>query len=49
MKKIYAFRGQKGKNKPSKPKNGIWGPKSVRSCDIFIDRKFYIDEENIGF
>jgi hypothetical protein len=30
------FWGQKGENKPSEPKNGIWGPKSVWSCDISI-------------
>jgi hypothetical protein len=31
-KKKYYFGGQKGENKPSEPKNGIWGPKSVRLC-----------------
>jgi hypothetical protein len=40
---------QKGENKPSEPKNGIWGLKSVWSCDVTIDRKFYIDVENIYF
>jgi hypothetical protein len=29
MKKKYTLRGQKGKNKPSEPKNGIWAPKVV--------------------
>jgi hypothetical protein len=43
MKKIYTFGGQKGKNKPSEPKNGIYGPKSLWSCDISIDRKFYME------
>jgi hypothetical protein len=33
--KNYTFRGQKGKKKPSEPKNRIWGSKSVWSCDIF--------------
>jgi hypothetical protein len=36
MKKKYIFGGQKGKNKPSEPKNEIWGPKSVWSCNISI-------------
>jgi hypothetical protein len=27
-KKKYTFGGQKGENKPSKPKNGIWCPKN---------------------
>jgi hypothetical protein len=27
-KKKYTFEGQKGENKPSEPKNGIWAPKS---------------------
>jgi hypothetical protein len=27
--KKYTFGGQKGKNRPPKPKHGIWGPKSV--------------------
>jgi hypothetical protein len=26
-KKKYTLGGQKGKNKPSEPKNGIWAPK----------------------
>jgi hypothetical protein len=28
-KKKYTFGGQKDENKPSEPKNGIWGPKSI--------------------
>jgi hypothetical protein len=28
-KKKYTFEGQKAENKPSEPKNGIWGPKSI--------------------
>jgi hypothetical protein len=50
--KKYTFGGQKGKNRPSEPKNGIWGPKSVWSCDIYnisIDRDFYIEQEKIFF
>jgi hypothetical protein len=42
-KKKYIFGGQKGENKPSGHKPGVWGPKSVWSCDISIDREFYID------
>jgi hypothetical protein len=49
MKRIYIFRGQKWENEPAEPKNGIWGPKSVWSCDISIDQEFNIDEENIYF
>jgi hypothetical protein len=49
MKKIYAFRGRRGENKPSEPKNGIWGQKSVWWCEIAIDQEFNIDEENIYF
>jgi hypothetical protein len=37
MKKKYTFRGRKGENEPSEPKNGIWGQKSIWSCDISID------------
>jgi hypothetical protein len=33
------FQGSKSKNRPPEPENGIWGPKSVWSCDISIDRK----------
>jgi hypothetical protein len=47
--KIYTFRGQKGKNRTLEPKNGIWGPKSVWSCDISIDQEFNKDEEHIYF
>jgi hypothetical protein len=46
MKKIYTFRGPRGKNWPPEPKNGIWVPKLVCSCDISIDQEFNIDEEN---
>jgi hypothetical protein len=49
VKKIFTFRGQKGKNRPPEPKNGIWVPKLVCSCDISIDLKFYIDEEEYTF
>jgi hypothetical protein len=49
MKKIYTFRGIKSENEPSEPKNGIWGQKSVWSCDISIDQEFNIDEENLFF
>jgi hypothetical protein len=51
MKKIYIFRGPKGKNYPPEPKNGIWVPKLVWSCDISIsiDQEFNIDEEKIYF
>jgi hypothetical protein len=49
MKKIYTFGGQKVKNRPPEPKNQIWGPKSVWSCDISIDREFYIEQEKIYF
>jgi hypothetical protein len=38
--KIHTCSGQKGGNEPSEAKNGIWGPKSVWSCDMSIDRKF---------
>jgi hypothetical protein len=33
----------------SKKMNTFEGPKSVWSCDISTDRKFYIDEENTCF
>jgi hypothetical protein len=45
--KKYTFGGLKGKNRPPEPKNGIWGLKSVWSCDIFIDQEFNIYEKNI--
>jgi hypothetical protein len=48
-KKKYTFGGQKCENRPSEPKNGIWGPKSVWSCDISIDREFYIEQEKMYF
>jgi hypothetical protein len=47
--KKYTFGGQKGENKPSEPKNGIWGPKSVWSCDISIDREFNAEQEKYNF
>jgi hypothetical protein len=47
--KKYTFGGQKGKKRPPEPKNGIWGPKSVWSCDISIDREFYMEHEKIFF
>jgi hypothetical protein len=47
MKEIYTFRGQRGKNRPPEPKNGILGPKSIWSCDISIDREFYVEQEKI--
>jgi hypothetical protein len=48
MKKIYTFRGPKGKNGPPELKNGIEGPKSLW-CDIFIVWEFYIEQEKIFF
>jgi hypothetical protein len=42
-KKKYTFGGQKGEIKPSKP----WGPKSIWSCDISIDREFYMEQGKI--
>jgi hypothetical protein len=49
MKKISTFRGQKGENRLPEPKNGIWGPKSVWSCDISIVREFYMEKEKLYF
>jgi hypothetical protein len=49
MKKIYTFGGQKGKNRLPEPKNGIWGPKPVWSCDISIVQELYITQEKICF
>jgi hypothetical protein len=49
MKKIYTFKGQKGKKTPPEPKNGIWRPKSVWSCDMSIDQEFYMEHEKIYF
>jgi hypothetical protein len=48
-KKKYTIWGRKGGKKPSEPKNGIWGSKSVWSCDISIDWEFYIEQEKIYF
>jgi hypothetical protein len=45
MKKIHAVSGEKGKNKTSEPKHWIWAPKSAWSCDISIDRKFYMNQD----
>jgi hypothetical protein len=44
-KKKYTVEGQKGENKPSEPKNGIGAKKPLWSCDISIDRKYYMDQE----
>jgi hypothetical protein len=49
MKTICTLRGQKGKNRLPEPKNGIWGPKSVWSCDISIDREFYMEQQKTYF
>jgi hypothetical protein len=49
MKKINTLKGQKVKNKPSKPKNEIFAPKSVWLCDILIVRKFYMKQEKYTF
>jgi hypothetical protein len=49
MKKIYSFSDQKGENRLPEPKNGICGPKSVWSCDISINREFYVKQEKIYF
>jgi hypothetical protein len=48
-KKKYTFRGEKCKNRPSEPKNGIWAPKSEWSCDMSIDREFEMEQEKIYF
>jgi hypothetical protein len=48
-KKIYTFKGQKDQNRPPEPKNGIWGSKSIWSCDISIDKQFYMEQEKIYF
>jgi hypothetical protein len=48
-KQKYTFRGKKGENKFSEPKNGIWASKSVWLCDISIDRKFYMEQAKIYF
>jgi hypothetical protein len=41
----YTVGGQKGKNWPSESKNGIWGPKSVWSCHISIEREFHVNQK----
>jgi hypothetical protein len=48
-KKKYTFGGQKSENRPPEPKNEIWGPKSIWSCDISIDQEFYTEQEKISF
>jgi hypothetical protein len=48
-KKKYTFGSQKDENKLSDPKNGIWAPKSVWSCDVSIDQEFYIEQDKIHF
>jgi hypothetical protein len=47
--KCILLGGQHGENKPSEPKNGIKAPKSVWSCEISIDWKFYIEQEKTYF
>jgi hypothetical protein len=47
-KKKY-FWEQKCKNKPSEPKNGIWAPKSISSCDISIDQELKMEQEKMYF
>jgi hypothetical protein len=42
-KKKFSFGGQNGENRPPEPKNRIWGPKSIWSCDISIDQEFYME------
>jgi hypothetical protein len=49
MKKICSFRGQNGKNRLPEPKDGIWGPKSLWSCDISIVREFNMEQEKRYF
>jgi hypothetical protein len=44
--KNYTIRGQKSENRMPKPKNGIWNPKSVWSCDISIVRCLVISYDN---
>jgi hypothetical protein len=48
MKKTYTLRGQKGEI-IRQPKNRIWASKPLWSCDIFIERKFYIEQEKVYF
>jgi hypothetical protein len=49
IKKIYTIGGQKGANRPPEPKNGIWSPKSIWSCDISIEQEFYMEQEKRTF
>jgi hypothetical protein len=44
----YTFGVKKAKIGPQ-PKNGIWGPKSIWSCDISIDQEFYMEQEKYTF
>jgi hypothetical protein len=44
--KKYTFEGQKGENKPSKPKKRNLGSKINMVGDISSDRKFYMEDEN---
>jgi hypothetical protein len=37
------------KNKPLEPKNEIWDPKSVWSCDLHIAREFYMEQKKLAF
>jgi hypothetical protein len=48
-KKNYNFRGQKGENKPSGPKNGIWGPKSVGRVTYSSFGNFIRSKKNYTF
>jgi hypothetical protein len=49
MKTIYPLVGvKKAKKKTSEPKNGIWSPKSVWSCDISI-RNLLCSTEKYAF
>jgi hypothetical protein len=43
-KKKYTFGGQKAEKRFSEPKNVIWGPKPIWSCDISIVREFYTEQ-----
>jgi hypothetical protein len=47
MAKKYYFGAQKDGKNPSDLKIGIWGPKSVLSCDTSIDWEFYMEQEKI--
>jgi hypothetical protein len=46
---FFTFRSQKGENRLLEPKKGIWGQKSVWSCDISIVREFYIEKQKFYF